>query len=102
MSVPSNVLSDQKNIKKHFLSSDKKARKADEPLDDDDYEMVLAEEVDDNLIYSNRMPDYGHEVNELDEATLSYRDESGNQSSNIPDRSDRKRQKAKLQAKSIY
>ena len=78
MSVPSNVLSDQKNIKRNFLSSDKKARKADEPLDDDDYEMVMAEEVDDNLIYSNRMPDYGHEVNELDEATLSYRDESGN------------------------
>ena len=54
-----NVLSDKQNIKRHFLSSDKKARRDDEPLDDDDYEIVMAEEVDDNLIYSNRALAYG-------------------------------------------
>ena len=77
-------------------------RNEDEPLDDDDYELVMAEEVDDNLIYLNRAQDYGHEVNELDEATLSYREESANVSSNLPDKSDHKRPKAKPAAKSIY
>ena len=64
--------------------------------------MVMAEEVDDNLIYLNRAQEYGYEVNELDEATLSYREESANVSSNLPDKSDRKRPKAKPAAKSIY
>ena len=51
----------------------------------------MAEEVDDNLIFSNRVADL-QENNELDEATMSYNEESGNYTASLQERSDKKQQ----------
>ena len=50
----------------------------------------MAEEVDDNLIFSKRVSDLGHGNNELDDAAVSYNEESGNYTASLQERSDKK------------
>ena len=69
--------------------------------EEDDYEVVLAEEVDDNLLFSNRINDLQGN-NELDEATMSYNEESGNYTASLQERSDKKQRKENLLPKEIY
>ena len=63
--------------------------------EDDDYEVVMAEEVEDNLIFSNRA-DLEQEKNELDEATISYNEVSGDYSASLAERSGRKHRRQHL------
>ena len=69
--------------------------------EEDDYEVVMAEEVEDNLIFSNRVADL-QENNELDEATMSYNEESGNYTASLQERSEKKNRKHKLLPKELY
>ena len=61
----------------------------------------MAEEVDDNLIFSNRVADL-QENNELDEATMSYNEESGNYTASLQERSDKKQRKYNLLPNELY
>ena len=70
-----------------------------ENYEDDDYEVVMAEEVDDNLIFSNRDD---QENNELDEATMSYNEESGNYTASLQERSDKKHKRHHLLPNELY
>ena len=63
--------------------------------EDDDYEVVMAEEVEDNLIFSGRA-DLDQEKHELDEATISYNEVSGDYSASLAERSGHKHRRQNL------
>ena len=102
-SVPSNESGDHPNITgvmtgdiDRFVEDEKlqsqKIEMRDANRDDDDYEVVMAEEVDDNLIYSKQVSNLSNDHNLLDDAAISYT-ESGNYTVSLQERSDKKPRK---------